>query len=228
MQVLEEIRTQQPQTNPPPFEVTGDIRFSEAAKTVLQSHLGKRWLLSLLALAVIVFWPIAAFWRVIALEPARFTEEWIKLAAEGVLLFFLLEIMRHRSASVVARRSVGSLIAAYEQPLEQLMNSLRALKARVGEKNDAEFTSLAREASRAWSTLERGLSDEFIHRLPEGLRTTLLIHRLELKPERCTSILRSIRAAERTKQINLDELSELIGRCENLLTAFISLRSAAE
>src|SRR5262245_14526351 len=88
----------------------GEPTFIESAKSVFSSHLGHRWPLKLLILLAIVFWPVLAYWESIRLDPSLFVTEWLKLSVEGIVIFLILDIIRHRSLSVSARQSAHRLL----------------------------------------------------------------------------------------------------------------------
>lgn len=91
----------------------------------LKSHLGRTWPLALLIVAVLVLWPVLVFRGAIAFSPERFTEEWIKTLAEGLVLLMILEILRTRQLSMQSRTDTAEWIdGSFREPALSLLAGL--------------------------------------------------------------------------------------------------------
>lgn len=189
--------------------------FWPSARSVLRSHLGRTWPASALGLLVLIFWPIIVYWNSIRIDPAKFVEEWVKLGIGGVLLFLILEIMRHRSleargSELLASTLLGTYIAPTGLAIKALENFLHKLeRGETGYENNVESAWLA------WEEVERALSDNFILSTVRGdLRFRLVQLRGELDPARCRSLLSSLRATRGPDDFNRMEYDDLLRRME--------------
>lgn len=203
---------------------TNDIHFFSAAKQVLESHITRNWIISLAVLVAIIVWPIAMFWNAVRFDPAKFVEEWIKLSVEGLLIFLLLEIMRHRSLAVAAKTGIDRLLSTYIASAEEIKIALQQTQHAIDEDHVESVGELLQAVAASWRTLAHGLSDEFIHSLPEHLRTRLLAVRLKLKPQRFESLLKSLRVAHSVEEYNRSELQELLERSDRMIRGLLQLR----
>lgn len=83
----------------------------------------------ILGLGALTFWPVAVYWSRIRFDPARFTEEWLKLISTGVVLYFLLqtvdEIRRRRELSAYWSKLVKDLLL---KPLANIRTTLEQIK----------------------------------------------------------------------------------------------------
>ena len=209
--------------------ITDEVGFFESGRAVLRSHLGKRWGIPLLVVLAIVFWPLGFYWKSIQFDPALFVTEWLKLSVEGVLLFLILEIVRHRSTTFVLRETNRNLLmVTYLKPSSSMLTALQAAQDYLRKNDVANASSLIHTAWRAWKTVDQALSDKSIGAVhDESMRNGLLNFRLALKPVRCESLLKSLRAAHKIKEFNQSELQELIDRSENLVSDLNTLQKSA-
>lgn len=204
-----------------------DVGYIDSFKKVVESHFGDRWLpLKLAGLIVLVFWPVAAYWDSIKFNRSLFVTEWLKIIFEGILLFLILEIVRHRSVAFDARQTVDRiLLTNYAVPARTIITALKTFRQDVGKGDMQAAASVLRSAWRAWKAVEFALSDVSIQSLPyDHLRNLLLRCKLELKPARCESILTSLRAMRSPDELVGDELEEF----EELLDRYTAFLAAME
>lgn len=197
-----------------------DVSFAEAAKAVVQSHMGGRWLpFKLTALVALIFWPVLFYRELIRFNAALFVSEWLKLAIEGVLLFLILEIIRYRSSSFALRESTERLLTtSYINPLRTLLRTLHDARKEIELQQMDQASAQLRLAWRAWKALEFALSDEAIQYLHnDDVRNELLRARLELKPAHCESVLASLRAIRQSNEFTSVEFEEVVDRFEVFL-----------
>lgn len=197
-----------------------------AALAVLKSSFGKFWPVYLLLLLLVVFGPTIYFWHEIRLEPAEFVTEWLKLSIEGVLLFFILEIVRHRSLSANARELLlNSLTANYILPLQEVTASLKGFRDSLVAHDQVESGRFILRARANWRLLEHALSNDFLSRLPAetGAGPWLLKSRDALNAERCGNILKSMATVRDPEHLNVGEFDDLAGRLEKFLDDVRSL-----
>jgi hypothetical protein len=202
--------------------LANEVSFFVSAKAVLKSHLGGRWLpFKLLFLSALVFWPVFAYRKSIEFDRPLFVSEWLKLTLEVVLLFLILEIVRHRSISFALRQSTHRiLLTSYVVPVRTIITALRAFRQCVDQGDLKNGALILRAAWQAWKALEFALSDESIKSLPyEYMRSQLVRCRLELKPAGCGSILMSLLAMRQPMEFNAGEFEDLLSRYEGFLTA---------
>lgn len=193
----------------------------ESAKAVLRTHFGARWPLKLPLLFALVFWPLVTFWQSIKLDRAMFVTEWIKLSTESVIIFLILDILRHRSLSASMRESSHRLlVVGYVVPARTIITGLHAFHQHVDQGDMTTASEYLQKSLEAWKALEFSLSDAAIQSLPsEELRTQLVRSRFKLKPARCDSILKTFRAMRNKSEFNPDEFNELTDRFENFVKA---------
>lgn len=118
-----------------------------------------------IALALLLtFWPAALFHSQIRFEPAKFTEEWIKLTATGLLLYLVLqkwdEIRRNRDSLDRTKQLVQSQLIKPLEELQALLTSIATSTSpdttRLAEQvlsKCKDFSSRSREISIAPQTL---------------------------------------------------------------------------
>jgi hypothetical protein len=197
-----------------------------AAVAVLKSSFGKFWPYYLLFLLLVVFGPAVYFRHEIRLEPAGFVTEWLKLSIEGVLLFFILEIVRHRSLSANARELLlKSLTANYILPLQEVIDSLKGFRDSLKAHGLAESEQSILHARTNWRLVEQALSNDFLSRLPAetGAWPKMLKSRDALNAERCGNILKSMAQVRDPEHLNVIEFDDLSGRLERFLHEVRSL-----
>lgn len=94
--------------------------------SALQDQLGRYWPLVSALLVLLLGWPIALFWRQVQFAPERFVEEWIKLIAQGVILFLILEVLRARQITEAARHLRNTWYTdSIEHPIQALLQLLQ-------------------------------------------------------------------------------------------------------
>ncbi|MGH9971441.1 MAG: hypothetical protein ACREBG_27105 [Pyrinomonadaceae bacterium] len=143
----------------------------ESAVAVLKSSLGTSWGVTLLAILTIVVLPIPVFYLLnkIQFDPASFVTEWLKLTVEGIIFFFILEIVRHRSLSFTARQLLITFVATnYIIPLQGMIESLRHFHD--GLLGNASFEPIPTITSvrHHWNVVKYALSDSALANLPVG------------------------------------------------------------
>lgn len=115
--------------NPSNLVPTSDPTLFQSMIAVLTSSFGGKWFLSLVLIAVVILWPVAVFFEKIKLDPPHFVTDWLKVTIEGIIFYFVLEVVRHRSMSFTSRQlfhdSVRSLFLV---PLRELAGSLAHLQ----------------------------------------------------------------------------------------------------
>lgn len=98
----------------------------------LRLHFGSRWPLFVVFLLLAIFWPLAFFGPSLSLDPARFTEEWIKVGIGSLLVLILFEFMSHRrERRIVSRDESLFIVHYYITPLASLRVGMDELEAAV-------------------------------------------------------------------------------------------------
>lgn len=211
-----------PETEDKPPALAGDDNFFDSARAVLKSHLGGRWLpLKLLLLSALIFWPVIAYRESIEFDRPLFVSEWLKVSLEVVLLFLILDVVRHRSISFTLRQSTHRiLLTGYVMPVRTVVTALRTFRQNVEERDMEKAVTILRIAWQAWKALEFALSDESIKALPyEYMRSEIVRCRLELGPPLCESVLTSLLALRQPTEFIVSEFEDLLSRFETFLTA---------
>jgi hypothetical protein len=200
----------------------------ESTIAVLKSSLGKRWPLSLGLLIIVVFLPVPVFIFIskIRLDPALFVTEWLRLTIEGLLFFFILEIVRHRSMSFTARTRLSSFVAfSYLAPIQGVIESLENFRQKLESNNAGAATESITDAREKWRFIEQNLSDSALYHLTpnEEVISWLLRCRNELQLERCTKIMESLSRAQMVGDLNQGEFGEIIAKLQIFLTKMKSI-----
>jgi hypothetical protein len=210
-------------TSPPWNDVPSKRgEFLESTLAVLQSSLGSRWPVWLIAFAVVMFLPTLIFrfvFKEIVLEPGLFVTEWLHLTIEGLFFFFILEIIRHRSMSVTAHHAMVNFVTwNYVVPTQRLIVALKRSREPLERR---ELVETLRAATEAWSSLRRALSDDVLSHLPadESLPVWIRDNRYKLDIAQCELMLTSLNAST-LKGIDHEKL---VGRLDAFLTSAQSL-----
>lgn len=209
--------------NPAPSR---EVTLRHAASAVLKSSFGKFWPVYMLVIFGVVLGPAYIFRHEIRLEPAEFVTEWLKLSIEGVLIFFILEIVRHRSLSATARGLLlNYLTATYILPLQESLNSLKSFRESLEGGDQTESARSITSARNNWRLIENALSGAFLSRIPGEAETSskLLRSREALKPDRCNNIMRSLSNVRDPERLHRADFDELVGLLENFLRDVKSL-----
>jgi len=202
------------------------VTFTESAYAVLKSSLGRFWPISLLSLFTIVFLPALIFINDIKLDRPLFVTEWLKLSIEGIIFFFILEIVRHRSLSFTARQLLLTFVTIYYVgPIQDVIGSLKHFREALESHNSTEAIQSVTVARQKWNIIEYALSENAISHLSnEGeVMLWLLKHRHELEPRRCNAILRSLSTVQNFSSLNVSEFEELLNRLEAFSNSIKSL-----
>ena len=194
--------------------------FLESAAAVLLSSLGKFWPVSLLGLLSIVFLPaiICVYYHFIKIDPGMFVTEWVKISIEGILLFFILEIVRHRSVCFTARRALLNFVTFnYLIPIQGMIEFLKNFQVGLEKGAANDTTQNITSARQRWSVIEHALSDEALYRLPSEAEAAFLLSqwRSALGLKRCNDILRSLSTVQHLEKLNQAEFKELLKRLES-------------
>lgn len=193
---------------------------------VLKSSLGKFWPAYFLAIIAILFFPALVFWNEIKLDPPLFVTEWLKLVIEGIIFFFVLEIVRHRSLSFTAHRYLINFVSVnYFIPIRGVVDSIRSFREALERHIPADASQNIKSARDKWDLVEHALTDDALSRLPTegGIVSWLLKNRNELAPKRCGAILKSLATVQYRESLNQSELDELLSRLEVFLGSITSL-----
>lgn len=128
-----------------------------ALALVLQRLLGRQWGRNLTLLLLFVFWPLAAFWRQIAFDPAHFVEEWIKLTLGGVVLVVAVEALRQAAMESAVGWTTTRRLA---DDLTPQIDRLVAMVTAIGANGDSEHgtrKATGNDMLTAWAALRRTL-----------------------------------------------------------------------
>lgn len=183
-------------------------------KTVMEEYLGRRWPLALALLAVFVLWPLPAFWGGLSFQPHRFTEEWLKLSVNGLVLFLVLETFRARSASTRQARVADQWVAeSLDRPLTALCETLAGVPAA---RDDLQRQKTAQDIEANWCRLREAvqggagpalLKDE----AGEAFRRAVQ----QLDPVRCDSLVQGLLPGgllgSASNPVEFDELRARLG-----------------
>ncbi len=204
--------------------------FFSSALAVLKSSFGKLWPISLLTLFIAVFLPVVIFINEIKLDPPLFVTEWLKLIIEGIIFFFILEIVRHRSMSFTARQLLRNFVMmSYVGPTQGVVEALKHFREALEKRTSTDSIQSITVAWHKWHIVEQALSNDTIsHLSTEGeIVVWLLKNRDELEPQKCNSILKSLSAVQDYESLNQDEFAELLNRLERFLKAINPVYSKA-
>lgn len=194
----------------------------ESAVAVLKSSLGTRWAVSLLVILTIVVLPIPIFYFLneIRFDPASFVTEWLKLTVEGIIFFFILEIVRHRSLSFTARQLLINFIAThYVIPLQSMIAALEQFREGLLGNTSLQPISAITTARHHWDIVKHALSDSALANLhiDGDLLVWMQNHRSALDVRRCDAIVSSLSSVQSADSMNPREFEELCKRLETFL-----------
>jgi len=202
------------------------VTLLESAIAVFKSSLGKFWPIYLFFILFILFLPVGIFRNEIRLDPSLFVTEWLKLIIEGIIFFFVLEIVRHRSLSFTAHRFlVNFVITNCCIPIREVIDSVQQFRKELVDRNQTAANKSIKLARDKWYIVEHALSHDSLSRLPsdEGITQWLLKNRTMLEPELCSAILRSLGSVQYAESLNESQLEDLLSRLHRFLDSVETL-----